>query len=53
MTIEEAINILQDGEWWDDYSFYRPDTSDSDKAKDDLLDAIDIAIAALRAKMKE
>ena len=50
MTIEEATKILQDGEWWDDYSFYRPETSTSDKAKDNLLDAIDIAIAALSAK---
>ena len=53
MTIEEAIKILQDGEWWDDYSFYRPETSTSDKAKDDLLNAIDIAIYALRSKQEE
>lgn len=50
MTSDEAIKVLEDGKWWDDYSYYRPETKDSDKAKDDLLDAIDIAIAALRAQ---
>ena len=53
MKVDEAIKVLENGEWWDDYSFSRPETDEADKAKDRLLDAIDVAVAALRAQQEQ
>lgn len=52
MTIEEAINVLEDGDWLKDYICYRPRTSSSDKAMEKLLDAITIALHHLRAQQE-
>lgn len=50
MTTEEAINVLEDGDWLKDYICYRPRTSSSDKAMEKLLDAIAIALHHLRTQ---
>ncbi len=52
MTSEEAIRVFQYGAWWHDYADYRPETKKSDEYKDELLDAIDVAISALRAQQE-
>lgn len=49
MTIEEAIRILEDGEWWaaiDDYCHQEREEFDL------LYDAIDLTVAALRAQQE-
>lgn len=48
MTTEEAIKTLEDGAWWDSLP---QDMSDADM--NPLQDALDTAIAALRAQQKE
>ena len=49
MTTEKAINILTDGDWW----FYLDSfVTINSKARKELLDAIDTALAALRAQQE-
>lgn len=49
MTTQEAIEILNDGEWWENLSdCYRQ----SNKEFDLLYDATDLAVEALRAQRK-
>lgn len=52
MTIKQAIKVLEDGRWYDYYNYYGPDLDDADKAKDELLDAIEIAVANFRAQQE-
>lgn len=47
MTIEEAIRILDNGDWWDWLSEYIPE-----EKKSKLFDALDTANVALRAQLE-
>lgn len=50
MTREEAIEVLENGSWWDElYEFY---SIVNKKGMNDLADAIDLACAALRAQQE-
>ena len=47
MTIDEAINILEDGDWWEELGeLYIDVNSEYDR----LYEAVDMAIAALKEK---
>lgn len=48
MTTEEAIKILDDGNWWDYLDCYIPK-----ETRMELIDALDIADVALRAQQEQ
>ncbi len=48
MAADEAIEILENGEWWVSAGDYIPDDE-----LGPLCDAVDMAVAALRARQKE
>lgn len=49
MTIEEAIDILAAGDWWNYLDAF---CAIKEKARKELCDALDTAIAALRAQQE-
>lgn len=49
MKIEEAINILEDGDWWEELGEWYIDVNIE---YDRLHEAVDMAIAALKEKKK-
>ena len=49
MTEEKAINILADGDWWNYLDNF---TAIESKSRKKFLDALDTALAALRAKQE-
>ena len=46
MTKEEAIKVIEDGDWWD--SYITESTIEGINADDELHEALDLALAALR-----
>ena len=49
MTIDESINILEDGDWWEELGEWYIDVNIE---YDRLHEAVDMAIAALKEKKK-
>lgn len=51
MTKEEAIKVIEDGDWWD--SYITESTIEGINADDELHEALDLALAALRPVSRE
>ena len=51
MTKEEAIKVIEDGDWWD--SYITESTIEGINADDELHEALDLALAALRPVNRE
>ena len=51
MTKEEAIKVIEDGDWWD--SYITESTIEGINADDELHEALDLALSALRPVSRE
>ena len=51
MTKEEAIKVIEDGGWWD--SYITESTIEGINADDELHEALDLALSALRPVSRE